>query len=114
MLTDRPAYASLDRDLRFVAVNDRLLAHLRKSREELLGCLYLEVFPQARGAALHNLILEAQSSMQALRRRVWSDPLRTWLDVEVFPLSDGVQVAFTPVAGASPSANDPQNPRAAG
>lgn len=102
MLTDRPAYACLDPNLRFIAVNDRLLARLGKSREELIGRVYWEVYPEARGAALHKLIIEAQATMQPVKRRVWSDPMRTWLDVEVHALSDGVQVAFTPVEGAPP------------
>lgn len=114
MLTDRPAYASFDTEMRFAAVNDRLLAFLGKTRADLIGRPYLEVYPGARGAALHNLMVEARDSMQAVKRRVWSEPLRTWLDVEVYPLSEGVQVAFTPVAGAPPSANDAEGSRAAG
>lgn len=102
MLTDRPAYASLDADLRFVSVNDRLLKYLGKRREDLVGHLYWDVYPEARGQALHKLILEAQSSMQAVKRRVWSEPLNSWLDIEVFPLTGGVQVAFTAVEGERP------------
>lgn len=114
MLTDRPAYASFDTEMRFVAVNDRLLAFLGKTRAELIGRLYWDVYPEARGAALHNLMLEARASMQSVKRRVWSDPLRTWLDVEVYPLPEGTQVAFTPVAGAPPSANASEGSRAHG
>jgi len=99
MLSDRPSYASLDAELRFVAVNDRLLKFLGASREELIGRGLTEVYPQANGSELHNLMLEAQASMQPIRKRAFSEPLRTWLEVEVHPIGGGVQVAFTPVDG---------------
>ena len=102
MLSDRPAYANLDRDLRFVAANDRLLNIIGKEREEVIGKRYWEIIPEAEGKALHMLMLEAESSMRSLKRRVWSDPLQTWLDVELYPMSDGMQVAFTPVEGPPP------------
>lgn len=99
MLSDRPAYASFDRDLTFIAVNDRLLTIVGRGREEVIGKRLLDVFPAVAGSELHRLIVEAQTSMTPVKRLAFSEPLSAWIEAEVHVFGEQVQLAFSRVAG---------------
>ncbi|HEY8618303.1 PAS domain-containing protein [Phenylobacterium sp.] len=95
-LSDRPAYCTVDRELRFLSVNDTMLRVLGKAREEMVGRTYLEVYPQAEGGEVHLALQRALKSLTPQKERLWSRPLNRSLDMEIYPVADGLQVAFSP------------------
>lgn len=95
-LSDRPAYCSLDAELRFVTANDTLLWVLKKSREELIGARLLDLYPHARGAALHQAVLEAQRTLTPQKGKYFSAIVDRYVELEVHPVGDLLQVGFSP------------------
>ena len=87
----------LDADLRYVSGNEAAFALLGKTREEVIGQAYIDLFPQAEGSDAHKLLLAALRTMQPQRARIFSIPLQRELDLEVFAVSGQLHVVFTPV-----------------
>ncbi|MCR5874985.1 PAS domain-containing protein [Phenylobacterium sp. J426] len=94
-LSDRPAYCTVDRDLRFLSINETMLTVLKKTRDDLIGRTYLEVYPEAEGAPLHRMLQQALQSLTPQKGRLWSVPLARELEVEIFPVGGTLQVAFS-------------------
>ena len=101
-LSDRPAYCTLDAELRFVAANDTLLWVLKTTREQLIGAGLLELYPQARGEALHMVLLQAQRTLTPQKGKYFSRLLERWVELEVHPLGDVLQVGFSPAVDQQP------------
>ncbi|WP_374471579.1 PAS domain-containing protein [Phenylobacterium sp.] len=85
----------LDHDLRFVSVNDVMLRSLGKTRDEMIGRGYLEVYPQSVGSEVHQALERALRSMAPEKRRLHSQALGRALEMEIFPVAGGLQVAFS-------------------
>lgn len=96
MPTTGSASVVLDGDLRYVSGNEAAFALLGKTRDEVIGHLYLDLFPQAEGSDGHNALLAAQRTLQPQRSRVFSIPFQRYFDLEVFALSGKLHVVFQP------------------
>jgi PAS domain S-box-containing protein len=86
----------VDRELRFLSVNEVLLRILGKARAEMIGRTYLEVYPEAEGGEVHEALERALRSMSPQRQRLYSRVLARDLEMEIFPVAGGLQVAFSP------------------
>ena len=95
-LSDRPAYCTLDAELRFVAANDTLLWALKKTRQELIGAGLLELYPHARGADLHEALLRAQRTLTPQKGKYFSPIVDRWVELEVHPVGAVLQLGFSP------------------
>jgi PAS domain-containing protein len=87
----------LDHELRFLSVNDVLLGVLGKSCDEMIGRGYLEVYPRSVGSEVHQALERALRSLAPEKRRLRSEALDRDLEMEIFPVAGGLQVAFSPV-----------------
>lgn len=91
------AFYLLDHEWRFLYVNQRALDYYGKTREELVGQVVWDVFPQARGARFH------QECERAVRERIsvgfefLSPVTGRWIEVHAYPSVEGLSVYFQDV-----------------
>jgi two-component system CheB/CheR fusion protein len=83
------AFYAVDRDWRFTYVNRRAEEWWRRSREELLGKVYWDEFPQAVGSQPHEAHLRAARTREVVRLEAVSPILGHWVDISIVPTADG-------------------------
>jgi PAS domain S-box-containing protein len=88
------AFYALDRQWRFTYVNQRALDFYGKDRAELLGRVFWDVFPMARGSALEEQYVRALRERSSVSFETRS-PLRgSWVEVRAYPTPQGLAVNF--------------------
>ena len=87
----------LDAELRYVSGNEAAFALFGRTRDEVIGKGYLELFPDTDGSEAHQALLAAQRTMQPQRTRIFSIPFQKHFDLAVFPLAGKLHVVFEPV-----------------
>jgi PAS domain S-box-containing protein len=105
-LTDRAAllesitdaFFALDRDWRFIYVNQRALDYYGKGRDELLGRSIWEVFPAAAGTMLQAQYEKALSTQCSAAFETKSVLTGRWVDVRAYPTGQGLAVHFQDVS----------------
>jgi len=95
---DTRAFYTLDADLKIVAASPNTLRIWGKSSKDVFGRRLVELFPWVEGGPVHEALEDALRSFQPKRLRVNSVILGQLVEVEVYPVSGGLQVSFTPVA----------------
>ena len=88
------AFVALDWEYRYVFVNEAMLRLTQKSRDELLGQVIWELFPQLQGSPLEERYRQAMElgkpSVFEHRSVVTGD----WFEVRVYPTSVGVSAYY--------------------
>ncbi|MDD5189822.1 MAG: PAS domain S-box protein, partial [Dehalococcoidales bacterium] len=90
------AFVSIDRQWRYTYVNDTACKILYKSREQLLGNVVWEVFPDspaAFNAALHRSMKENT----AVNFEVFYPQVNTWYQCQCYPSEQGLSVFFSDI-----------------
>src|SRR3954470_2613598 len=84
-------YYALDRNWRFVDLNDRAAAHIGKPREELLGRSLLQVFPYVAGTEIEREYRRAMEQGEPVHFETPS-PVdhKRWMEVRAYPAPDGI------------------------
>lgn len=90
---DDPFYL-LDRDWRFIFVNDAAEPLLQSTRDRLLGRTLWEAFPGVEGSEFEAPYRDAMRSGQGTSVEAYYAPLGTWFDVRTYPWSGGLMVHF--------------------
>jgi PAS domain S-box-containing protein len=86
-------FYQLDRDWRFTNVNGQTEARLRVPREQLIGRVFWEVFPQAVDSILYERFHQAMKTMQAAHFEVPSRIVPgAWFEAHAYPSSSGLTV----------------------
>jgi PAS domain S-box-containing protein len=92
------AFCALDGHWRFTYVNQRALDFYGKSRKELLGKVFWDIFPAARDSTFrqqYEIALREQRSVSF--ETLW--PLtERWIDVRAYPTPEGLAVNFRDVS----------------
>jgi PAS domain S-box-containing protein len=91
-------YVLFDRDLRVVEVNDAAVRIDGRPRERLLGRLHGEVWPGSELAPLFAKVMERQEPGTVEEHYVWPDGHAAWLEVNIYPVADGLAVFFRDVS----------------
>ena len=86
----------LDKDWRFIRVNDHSQAYFGRKREELIGQLYFEVFPTIKGSVFEEQYNEAVSKSTSVHFDVESILFpEKWVEINAYPTEErGVSVFF--------------------
>ncbi|NOK12852.1 PAS domain-containing sensor histidine kinase [Corallococcus exercitus] len=92
------AVFALDRSWRFTYLNRRSEWLLKRPREELLGQVVWEQFPEARGSVFEQEYQRALTKQVDVAFEAYYAPLDAWLDVQAYPSSEGLTVFFRDVS----------------
>jgi PAS domain S-box-containing protein len=85
------AYTAFDRGWRFVAVNERAVKLLGKAREELLGRVVWDLFPQDVGTDHYHQFRNAMNERVPLVFDGFSPGSNRWYTNHVYPTRDGLE-----------------------
>ncbi len=91
------AFFALDRDWRFTYVNERALAVTGAVREEVLGHVVWEAFPDIVGTVFERLYRHAMEQGVAVAFEAFYPRLEMWLEARVYPAPHGLGVYFQDV-----------------
>ncbi len=88
------AFLTLDHDWRFTYINPRAESLLRRSRDELLGKVLWNEFPEAIGSTFERMYQDASATGRPVTFEEYYAPLESWLEVRAYPSADGLSVYF--------------------
>lgn len=84
----------IDADWRFSFLNTQAERLLGRSREELLGKVVWDAFPEAAGSTFQAQYQRAVEENAAVHFQEYFPPLDRWFDVSAYPGEDGLAVYF--------------------
>jgi PAS domain S-box-containing protein len=87
-------FQAFDREWRYVYLNQRAEQILGKKREELLGKVYWEEYPEAVGTEFQQKCLEAIETNRTVVFDFFCSPEKSWVDYSLHPYPGGLG-AFT-------------------
>lgn len=91
-LTD--GFVALDTAWRFSYVNHRAVELVRRSREELIGNVVWELFPEAVGSTFEQQYRHAVATGTSVTFEEYFPPLEAWFEVRAFPSAAGLAIYF--------------------
>ena len=86
------AFSVLDREWRYTYVNKRVLALTGKRKEQLIGHVIWEIFPEAVGGEFYQRCHRAMETQQPDQFQVFYKPWGRWVDTRIYPKSDGLAI----------------------
>lgn len=87
-------FVMLDRDWRYVYVNQQAGKVLNRDPQMLLGKIVWEEFPEAIGQAYYQACQRVMNERTALRLEYFEDPPGRWFENRIFPSEDGISIYF--------------------
>jgi diguanylate cyclase (GGDEF)-like protein/PAS domain S-box-containing protein len=91
-------FVSIDHHWRFTYVNSRGAAWMQRTREQLLGKMIWDEFPEAVGGVFHEAYLRAAERQEAVSVENYYAPLRLWVEARVYPSKDGLTIFFADIS----------------
>ncbi|HEY9675752.1 MAG TPA: PAS domain S-box protein, partial [Waterburya sp.] len=88
------AFFALDRDWRFTYLNRQAELLLQRKREELLGQVMWDEFPESVGSIFDLEYHRAVSEQVSVEFESFYPPLNTWFEVHAYPAREGLSVYF--------------------
>jgi PAS domain S-box-containing protein len=86
------AFYAVDHDWKLTYFNRKAEELWGRTREDLLGKVYWDEFPQAAGGAIHQAHLRAAREQRVITVEAMSPVLNHWVDVTIFPADGGLSV----------------------
>jgi PAS domain S-box-containing protein len=87
-------FFAVDHQWRFTYVNRAAAERWSRSREDLISKDFLGEFPQAVGSEAYEAFFKAMEGRQPTRTEVVSPVLHQWVDLSIYPTSDGGLSAY--------------------
>jgi PAS domain S-box-containing protein len=91
------AFAAVDRSWRFTYVNDRYVEIARMPREDLIGNVVWDVFPEARKLRVYDEARRAMAENRFTTVEEYYAPLSLWFQSRIYPTADGLAIFTTDV-----------------
>ncbi|MBE0446953.1 MAG: MEDS domain-containing protein [Actinobacteria bacterium] len=88
------AFFALDNEWRFTYVNQRAEELLLRTKDELLGKVIWDEFPEAVGLTFYNEYHKAIKEKVPVAFEEFYPPLNAWFEVHAYPYQDGLSVYF--------------------
>jgi formate hydrogenlyase transcriptional activator len=92
------AFVALDLEGRYTYANDRAVAMIGLTRENLLGQAPWSLFPNIQGSAFHQAFEQAVREQRPVAIEIRATRDNRWFDVRVYPSPTGVSVFFEDVS----------------
>ena len=91
------AVFALDGEWRFTFLNEQAGELLQRDREELIGTVVWEAFPEAVGSTFQEEYREAMETQEPTTFEEYYPPLDVWFEVRAYPSETGLSVYFRDV-----------------
>jgi PAS domain S-box-containing protein len=93
------AFFILSNKFEFLYLNLRTEKLLKRSRDELIGKIIWEEFPEAVDTPVYPLYHDALRSGKPFNVKFYYPPLDTWFEVNGYPVAEGLAIYFKDVSG---------------
>ncbi|MBD2127999.1 PAS domain S-box protein [Microcoleus sp. ZQ-A2] len=107
------AFFALDRDWRYTYLNRQAELLLQRKREELLGQVMWDEFPEAVGSTFDREYHRAVSEQVSVEFESFYPPLNVWFEVHAYPSREGLSVYFRNISDAVAAATQRKRAEAA-
>lgn len=94
------AFYTLDRELRLLSASPATFALWGRPPQELIGRELVDSFPWIAGSEIVEAFHAALRGFRPVRLQTRSQVLDTLVEVEIYPVREGLQVSFLPVRSA--------------
>ncbi|MFP9190534.1 PAS domain-containing protein [Natrialbaceae archaeon A-CW1-1] len=91
------AFFALDTDFRFTYLNEQAEALLERSRQELIGRVMWDEFPETVETQFPDGFYQAMDEQVAVSFEVYHTPLDTWFEARAWPAENGLSVSMRDV-----------------
>jgi len=91
------AFIAFDNEWRYIYVNEKAVQILGKKRDELIGNVFWEVFPDFVDTPEGNKFREVKEKQITASYEIYYEPLKTWMNVRVYPRPDGISAYFSDI-----------------
>ncbi len=86
------AFSALDRNWRYTFVNEKVAELAGRPREEMIGKVIWEVFPDAGKGEFYERCQRAMESRQPDQFELFYKPWGRWLETRIYPAPDGIVI----------------------
>ena len=91
------AFVAFDREFRFTFANSRAEQLLHHSRDELMGKVAWDLFPESLGSSFQTLGVRAMRERRAITHEDYYDHFDAWLEISMYPTPEGLCAYFRDV-----------------
>jgi PAS domain S-box-containing protein len=86
------AFSALDREWRYIYVNDKVAELAGLPKEEIIGRVIWEIFPDAVGTEFHLRCAHVRKTGQPEHFEAYYKPWDKWLDTRIYPTKEGLVI----------------------
>ena len=86
------AFSALDREWRYVYVNDKVAELAGLPKEKIIGRVIWEIFPDAVGSEFHLRCAHVRKTGQPEHFEAYYKPWDKWLDTRIYPTKEGLVI----------------------
>src|SRR5437868_1071431 len=93
------AFSALDRNFRYIYVNEKVAALAGMPKESLMGRVIWDIFPEAKGSEFYDRCYRAMETRQPDHFEIFYKPWGRWLETRIYPASDGIVIFRADISG---------------
>ena len=86
------AFSALDRNFRYVYVNDKVAELAGLPKEKIIGQVIWDIFPDAKHGEFYKRCIRAMETRQPDHFELFYTPWSRWLETRIYPASDGIVI----------------------
>jgi PAS domain S-box-containing protein len=86
------AFSALDRDWRYIYVNDKVAELAGWPKEKMIGRVIWEIFPEAIGTEFYDLAHMAMEKQVPAQGEFFHAPWGRWLETRIYPTKNGIVI----------------------
>lgn len=90
-------FVAIDQQWRYIYINHRTEELLGICREELLGKIVWEVYPEAVGTLFYRKYHEAMALQQPIEFEEYYPPSKRWYALHIYPSAEGLSIYYTDI-----------------
>lgn len=86
------AFSALDRNFRYVYVNDKVAELAGLPKEKIIGQVIWDIFPDAKQGEFYDRCVRAMETRQPEHFELFYTPWGRWLETRIYPATDGIVI----------------------